>query len=165
MGWSTHVEIHFVPLLAWEYLVNTSLDTFCFLRGMGWVCSTHVEIHFVTSLYCEGFVLHKLRCILCPLWQVIGFFYTYCGSFHVFTGMELVWSTQIDIHFCPRRHGWGLVNTCCDAFCVLAGMGRVWSTNFEMPFVSSLTWGGFDQHRFRCILRPRWHGMGLDNTC
>ena len=60
--WSTGVKIHFLSNLAWEafgqpklryiicplwhgvYLVNTSLEAFCFLVGMLLICSTQVEI-------------------------------------------------------------------------------------------------------------------------
>ena len=36
---------------------------------------------------------------------------------------------------------------------------------FGLHFVSLLAWAGFGQHTLRCILYPRWHGMGLVNEC
>jgi len=49
--WSTHVEIHFVSLLAWEGFGQHML---------GGVFSSHVEINFVSSLVWDGFGQHML---------------------------------------------------------------------------------------------------------
>ena len=35
--------------------------------------------------------------------------------------------------------------------------------NVEIHFVFSLAYEEIGQHMLRCILCPRWHGMGLDN--
>ena len=59
-----------------------------------------------------------------------------------------------------RLYGLGLFNTIWDTFYVLDDMDGVWSIHFMNYFVSSLTWLGFDQHKLRYILGPRWHGMG-----
>ena len=47
MGWvsSSHVEIHFVSLLAWN-----EFDAFLVIGGMNWVWSMQVEIYFVSTL-------------------------------------------------------------------------------------------------------------------
>jgi len=63
-------------------------------------------------------------------------------------GMGWVWSSQVDLHF----------------VCLLAWLGFRTSL-VGIHFVSSLTWEGIVQNEMRFILGPRWHGMGLVNTC
>ena len=87
---SAHVEIHFVSSQVWDRfvqhllryilfprwhvwgLINTCWDTFCVLASMGSVWITYVEICFLSSLACEVFGQHMLRCIFCPPWHVMG---------------------------------------------------------------------------------------------
>ena len=126
MGWvlATEAEMHFVISLVWDgfgqqklrYIlcprwhkrcfVNTVLDTFYFLTGIGGVCSTWVKIHFLFSLEWGGFVN--------ACWDAFG----------VLAVMGWVLSRLADIHFCSRWHDF--VNICLDKFCVLAGMVGVW---------------------------------------
>ena len=69
--WLTHVEIHFVYSLAWEWfdqhmLCLLSMLTlvkmqFCVLTWMGGVWSTYVVVHFDSLLAWESFDQHKSR--------------------------------------------------------------------------------------------------------
>ena len=122
--WLSRFEMHFVISLVWDgfgqqklryilcprwhkrCLVNTVLDTFYFLVGMGGVCSTWVKIHFLFSLEWGSFVN--------ACWDAFG----------VLAVMGWILSRLADIHFCSRWHDFA--NICLDKFCVFAGMAGVW---------------------------------------
>jgi hypothetical protein len=91
---STHVEINFVYLLAWEGFNQHVLRYILFLAGMGGVRSTRVEILFLSVLACDGFGEHMLRCILCIRWHGMGLFNTCRDESFAFAGTG------------------GLINTC-----------------------------------------------------
>ena len=144
--WTTHVEIHFESLLAWEGfgqhmlmsllshrwhskgLLYTSSDAFFVLAGMGELYSTHVEIQIVSSLAWDGFG------------------HTCWGTCWVLIGMEEVLSTHDEIHFVSslawERIGQHMLR--CNF--VLDRMGSVCFTHV------------------RYMLSPRWHRIILINT-
>ena len=87
--WSTHVEMHFVSLLAWgefiyknftknlfetnffeEIFLQQKMSTrkFSVLARMRCVWSSQVKIKFVSMLAWDGFGQHMVRFILCPRW-------------------------------------------------------------------------------------------------
>ena len=137
-----HVEIHFVPLLAWDWfdkhklrfilyprchrmgLVNIFLDTIYFVAGMEEVRSAQIEINFVSSQPSNG----------------IRVFNSGSDVFCVLAGMGGIWSTHVEIHF----------------VCSLAveGFGQ---HMLRFVLVWLLAVEGFSQHMLRYIYCPCWH--------
>jgi len=113
--WSTQVEIYYVSSQAKDFgqnilryilfclyfgrvLGNTCRDSFCVHAVMGGVCSTHVEIYFCPRWHGPG-LLNKGWYILCRSWYGRGLFNTCLDVFCVLAGMEVVWLTNVEIHF------------------------------------------------------------------
>ena len=148
--WSTHVEIHFVSLLAYEgnakhmlrcilcpswhgmILVNACWDaTFgLWLRGIifntfwGAFCVLAV-IGGVRSTHVEMNIVFSLA------W--VGMLNTWWDNFFIYAYMGRVWSARVD------------------SFCVLVGMGCDWSTHVEMHYMLSLAYEVFAHYMLRCI--------------
>ena len=101
----------------------------------------------MSSLAWDVLGQHKLRCILCPRCLRMDLGNTSWDAFCVLAGMDWFWSIQFEVHLMFSR---------CK--------GGVWSTQVEIHFMSSLAWEGFGEHVLRCILCPRFLGIGLINS-
>ena len=160
---STHVEINFMPSLAWDGFNQYKLWCILFRRCKGAVWPKQVKGNFVSCLAWDRFSNYKFCYILCPRSHGRGF------------GEHM-----LKCILCPRGHGICLVNLCLDPFCGLAGMGGVWSTQAEMhslswlscdgfvntsydTFCVSQAWDGFGQHMLRYFLWLCCLGMDLIN--
>ena len=160
---STHVEIYFVSLQAWDFFVQHKLSyILC-------PCWSQIGLFYASwdILWKDEFRHHMLRCFLCSLCYDLKLWYTFCHRWHgrgfaykfwnaycVHAGMGRV----LRLILCLSWH----VKSWYYTFSCLAGMGMAWSTRVGIHFLSSLSLEAFGKERLIWILLPSLFSMGWE---